>query len=308
MLHAIADASVIGTVVALLFSCVTQRIDVRRFATSALGSKDPTTLDGVLTVCAAVLAGVPKEPDDRSFVLVPGLSALGASPGTIIREGGCCSGKSRLTIVAYRSLGLDAAQITLYHRSGRAQHCAVEVVFADGPVIVDPLYGLYYVDSEGAPIGLDALRRGTPPAFRPIPGSKRRSYPGDPYYDFDYPRTGTANWTATRARRCAHSILSVMTRARVDTTRQPAALEWPQLILSACLGALFALAHAVALTGVRIFPQGVFAALILLPLPLLIVAGSAVPAFLRRGRSTSVASRVAVAQSGLNIPLRSARL
>jgi len=283
MLHTVADVTLLGTVVALLLSWITQRNAVRRFAHSAVGSCSPNARDGVLAVCSAVLNGIRKEKDDHSFVRFPGLRALGATPGGILREGGCCSGKSRLTIVAYRCLGLEAAQVTLYHRSGRAQHCAVEVVCSEGPVIVDPLYGLYYVDAAGSPIGLDALRRGVVPMFRQVPGSKRVAYPDEPYYDFDYLRTGTANWTATRLRRRMHAVLSVVTRARVDAVRQPVALEWPQLILSACLGVLFALAHAVGLCFATGIERSALTALIVLPLPLLLVGGTAVPALVRRG-------------------------
>ncbi len=132
-------------------------------------------------------------------------------------------------------LGIRAAQITLYHVSGCAQHCAVEVTVRGDRMIVDPLYGLYYTDSEGAPLGLEALQSGRPPTLQTLPFSIATAYPPYPYYDFDYGNTKTANWTRSMPRRAAYRLLHAISGGGIDRFRVPAILEWPQILISTTL-------------------------------------------------------------------------
>jgi hypothetical protein len=159
-------------------------------------------------------------------------SVLGATPGAVLKYGGCCAGLSRLCIVSLAELGIRSRQITLYHRgTGKAQHCLVEV-FPDGdgePLIVDPVYGLYFVDSDGRGIGLGSLQKGIVPVLHKCPSGEPGAYPPYPYYDFDFAATKTANWTKSRLRRTVYRLLHIATSGAIDQVRLPPWLEWPQL-------------------------------------------------------------------------------
>lgn len=169
---------------------------------------------------------------DPPFVPLPFLSELGATPLSVLLRGGCCSGLSRLYILSLQSIGIRAGQVTLYHVSGKAQHCLVQVWLDDRPVLVDPMYGFYYVDACGNLLGLGALLNGTTPHFVRLPMSTRDSYPANTYYHFAYTCTKTANWTNGRLRRACYRVLCRLTRGKIDRVEQPAFLEWPQLVLA----------------------------------------------------------------------------
>jgi hypothetical protein len=169
---------------------------------------------------------------ERPFIPIRALDILGATPVSILRRGGCCSGLTRLYITGLGTLGIKAAQVTLYHAAGQAQHCLAEVSLGERRVLVDPLYGFYYVDIHGRHISLDALRRGIKPQYRRLPHSADETYPANDYYNFTFSRTKTANWTKTWVRRSAYRILRVLTAGRIDTLRQPLWMEWPQVVVS----------------------------------------------------------------------------
>ena len=184
---------------------------------------------------------------DPPFIPIAAFDIVGATPVSILRNGGCCSGFARLYITGLATLGIKAAQVTLYHVTEKYQHALAEVSLGETGcdtkqgVIVDPTYGFYYVDSDSRPIGLDELRQGVKPKYRRLPHSERRrptsdrtdeSYPANDYYTFDFSSTKTANWTKTWVRRSAYRILRVLTAGRIDTLRQPLWLEWPQVEVS----------------------------------------------------------------------------
>ena len=189
-----------------------------------------------LALAAVIHQRIPKGKD-HAFLGLAFPPLLGATPGSVLRHGGCCSGISRLYIIALRTLGIRAAQITLYHESGVGRHALVEVRTGTDRWIVDPTYGLHYVDGTGRPLGLASLRAGVVPRFRPLIANERDGYPPDPYYTFDYPRSKTANWTMTLGRRLTYAPLRFLTLGGIDTVRQPGILEWPQLLV-ACGAAL----------------------------------------------------------------------
>jgi hypothetical protein len=153
----------------------------------------------------------------------------------VLREGGCCSGLARLYILTLDAFGIHAAQVTLYHRTGKAQHCLVEVVIGAERILVDPLYGLRYRGSDGGAIALEDLRAGRRPSFDPLPFSEATAYPSHRYYDFEYRATKTANWTKTSPRRVGYRVLEVLSNGGVDCWRLPPLLEWPQIILTLML-------------------------------------------------------------------------
>jgi hypothetical protein len=186
--------------------------------------------------------------------LSPLLRSLGGTATDLIAEGGCCSGLSRLYMVALDTLDIRANQITVHHRKGHAQHCLVEVHLPEGPACVDPFYGIHYADADGRTLGLEDLQAGVRVHCRPIEGAISPGYPGDDYYAFDYRLTRTANWTRSWPRRTVYSILRVCAGSRVDRMRVPQFLEWPQTLLAVLL-----LGTAVAGSGAALVSRTVLA-------------------------------------------------
>jgi hypothetical protein len=231
---------------ALSTHVVLERRRLRQFV-SGLGNLPANPRDLALEV-AGHLFTRRHNSDDPPYVLKL-FAPLGASPGLLIQRGGCCSGISRLYILALSQLGIPAHQITLYHRTGCAQHCLVEVRLPDGPLIADPLYGLYYTGRTGRAIGLDDLQRGTKPVFLPLPHSDRQGYPGNDYYDFDFTLSKTANWTKTCFRVLTYRFLRFVTGGSVDRLRVPVLFEWPQTLLAILAAMLLAAFHLVVLVA-----------------------------------------------------------
>lgn len=155
-------------------------------------------------------------------------AAFGASPGAVLKAGGCCSGKTRLLILSLAELGIRAYQITLYHKDGHAQHCLAEVEVDNAAFLVDPRYGITLTDNEGRGVSLHDLQHGVQPKQLPFTARTDWGYPVDPYYDFDYSASKTANWTRSSLRRAAYLILHRATRGAVDHLIVPAWFEWPQ--------------------------------------------------------------------------------
>jgi hypothetical protein len=225
----IAFAAVLG---GLMAHWAVERQRLRRFVQSfRVLPADPRCL--ALEVAGRLFTR-PQCDSDPPY-LVKALAPLGATASALIERGGCCSGMSRLYILCLSQLEIRAHQITLYHRTGRAQHCLVEVRLPDGPLIADPVYGLYYTDETGRPIDLDRLQTGATPRFASLPHSDRIAYPSDSYYEFAFTRSKTANWTKSWCRRQAYRFLTAVTRGGIDRLRLPAILEWPQVLLGAIL-------------------------------------------------------------------------
>lgn len=175
--------------------------------------------------------------------LAPIFGPLGASVGAILREGACCSGLSRLTILSLNEIGIPARQVTFYHRNGEAQHCLVEARTPDGPLLVDPSYGIALLGASGEPIGVDSLRRGVAPVPSPLLDDRRCGYPENSYYDFDYRLTRTANWTNTVVRRLVYRVACAVDRRAIDDLSVPPALEWPQTLFVLVVGAILVALH-----------------------------------------------------------------
>lgn len=235
----ILNAVLGGVVVALLIHYALEERLIRRYARVALdGNPGETALVTATRIGGLIYRNIENLDDDRSFVPTMLTNFLGASPGGVLRDGGCCSGKSRLAIVTLHAVGIPAGQITLLHANGCARHCLVEVSCAEGRALIDPSYGLLYVDNDNHVLGLPELRRGTQPRFVSLPGSTKSAYPDGKYYNFDFPNTTTANWTRSCRRRTAHRALRLITHGHVDEIWQPVFLEWPQLMLACGLVAL----------------------------------------------------------------------
>jgi hypothetical protein len=229
--------AIIGSAaLALVIHFLVEQQRVRRFVRGMnITAAGDRSLRVATEITGRVYSDVTSCSDDKSFISLSLLNSLGATPVGVLRAGGCCSGKSRLAIVALDSMQIPAGQLTLYHADGHAQHCLIEASCREGRAIIDPTYGLLFVGENGHAMGLPELRAGARPGFRSLPGSTMTNYPGKSYYDFDYPNTRTANWTKSWKRRCAYRALCFLTGGRIDSMWQPVLLEWPQLVLAIAL-------------------------------------------------------------------------
>jgi hypothetical protein len=232
IIPAFLNLLVVGAIGILLANWYCQRRALRQIITGRFGSaSDP--LATVRGFAGWIHAHIPRGQDPPFISSL--FQVVGATPIAVLRNGGCCSGQARLYILGLDALGIRASQITLYHVSGCAQHCAVEVALGGDRMIVDPRYGLYYTDRDGAPLGLERLQAGCLPKLQTLPLSAADAYPPYPYYDFNYVNTKTANWTRSAPRRAAYRVLFAVSSGRIDRFRVPAILEWPQILTAAAL-------------------------------------------------------------------------
>ena len=232
------------TIAALAFDYMLERARLRAFV-SSLG---PLPSDGwtLALTLAGQFANRPNPPSDPPY-LASFFAPLGGTASALIQHGGCCSGTARLYMLALGELGIRANQVTVYHRSGQAQHCLVEVHLPQSVLIADPLYGVFYTDVDGKTLGLEDLQVGTYVECRSAPGALKPGYPANSYYDFDFTLTKTANWTKSWPRRLTYSVLRGITSGRIDRLRVPQFLEWPQVLLALILAGALAVTHSVML-------------------------------------------------------------
>ena len=196
---------------------------------------------------AAACYSLPGDTDPVFFSTL--FASLGSSPAAVIERGGCCTGRSRLLILALAELKISAFQITLYHRAGHAQHCLVQASIDGEPLVLDPSYGISYSSPEGAPVGLRELQKGIPPRHELLPGVASGGYPVNCYYEFDYTRSRTANWTCSQVRRFTYRALQLLGAHWIDSFAVPPSLEWPQhLFIALALGGVAVMHLCVALS------------------------------------------------------------
>jgi hypothetical protein len=238
--------------VALLFGATTllceyhrRRQRIAEFARHAtLGSRSQR--DAAFTLASAIFGGVQRRGKDP-FFLSRVLAPLGASPTTVLKRGGCCSGLHRLFITALDTLGIRAAQVTVFRRADpAAAHCLAQVM-ADGvKILIDADYGVWFRRPDGRPIDLVGLRSGVKPVIEPFvldrqapcaESTRTRSagYPGGDYYRFDYELTRTANWAETWTKRTAYRVLYPLTAGQIDCLLLPPILEWPEVLVASGL-------------------------------------------------------------------------
>ena len=236
----LASALSLFAIVALLYQRAIERRRLVKFVESIDAHTDRGR-DVVFRVACKIfdLPATRRDPIWMSRLLEP----LGASPGAIMKAGGCCSGKSRLLIVCLAELGIRSHQVTFYHKDGHAQHCLVEVHLPTERFILDPTYGMYLGDDASCGLSLIDLQRCAIPISIPFTSRADWGYPdhGDGYYDFDYAATKTANWTCSALRRAAYTVLHKLSRGAVDRLMVPAWLEWPQNIGVSAIAVFFAI-------------------------------------------------------------------
>ena len=227
----LVNAACSVTLVALLWQFMLERSRVRTFALEA--TRGTRNAAGAARELARVIhASIVRRDDDPPF-LHPALAVIGASPSAVLRHGACCSGIARLYILALDALGISATQVALYHASGKAQHCLVEVIIDGDRQLIDPTYGVAFESGDSQPLGLTDVQAGREPRLVSIRDGGAGGYPPNEYYRFDYTQTKTANWTRTWQRRSVYAVLRRL--VDVDRLPMPVALEWPHVIVGGLL-------------------------------------------------------------------------
>jgi len=241
---------------ALLAVYHTRRARIAAFArTVTRGSR--SVEEAVFALARVLYVTLPRRTDPKFTSIL----ALGASPVAVLRLGGCCAGIHRLFITALDAIGVSASTITVYRPGPDAAHRLAQVHLAEDSLIIDVDYGICYRRPDGRGVSLAELRAGVAPvlhSFMPE-GSPLRvqgnyscppgRYPGGPYYAFDYRLTRTANWTVSRMRRLAYSVLYPLTDGRVDGLQLPPVLEWPEVLMAIICAAGAALLLALHTLG-----------------------------------------------------------
>jgi hypothetical protein len=241
------DAVVVTLAIgALLLLCAYRRRKVRLAEFARRATQGCLSQRDAAFALGRAIFGAVKRGRDPVF-LTPLLASLGASPTTILREGGCCSGVHRLFITSLDTLGIRAAQITVYRREDpAAAHCLAQVTADSENLLIDVDYGVWLRRADGAPIDLAGLRSGLVPAIEPFvldreapqmnsARTRAAGYPDRDYYRFDYGLTRTANWALSPLKRATYAVLHALTRGRVDFLLLPPIFEWPEVLLAAGL-------------------------------------------------------------------------
>ena len=85
---------------------------IRDFAIRAVGGNNEP-LKVALALAGEIFRTQKASRSNQDFIPLAIFSALGKSPASILRMGGCCSDITRLTIVSLNALGFKAGSITL---------------------------------------------------------------------------------------------------------------------------------------------------------------------------------------------------
>jgi hypothetical protein len=238
-------AAAVTAALVLLALYYHRRLQVARFARAVVLPCGAAAHEVAFALGRAIFTDVGRLPKDPVF-LSRLLAPLGASPVTVLRKGGCCSGLHRLYITALDTLGIRSAQVTVLRRvNPEHAHCFVQVRAGGSSYLIDVDYGVWFHDERGMPLGLSDLQRGVTPVIEPFAsgvaryvGSAHTRPPGFPdrdYYRFDYELTRTANWAEGPVKRLAYFVLKPLTGGRIDRLLLPPALEWPELLLAVAL-------------------------------------------------------------------------
>ena len=258
---ALVDAVVIALAVAsaaLLCAYHLRRLRIAEFARGATRGS-ASQRDIAFALASAIFGQVKRGANDPPFLL-PLLAPLGGSPVAILKKGACCSGVHRLYITSLDTLGIRAAQVTVFRSVDPAHaHCLAQVTVESANLLIDVDYGVWLRHPNEGPIDLLGLRTGVTPAVVPFVldreacyanGARPRAagYPDGDYYRFDFCLARTANWAETRLKRAVYGLLRPVTGGRVDCLLLPAILEWPEVLLAGALcGAAILLLAARAL-------------------------------------------------------------
>jgi hypothetical protein len=254
MMHitTIAAVSLVLVVAGLLYIYRNRKLRIAAFARQAtFGARSPR--DAAFALGRTIFSAVKRGPDPLFLTRL--LAPLGASPPAILEKSACCSGIHRLYITSLNTIGVRAAQISVYSNLG--VHCMVQAQIEGERVIIDADYGVWLKHPRGGPINLQELQAGVSPIIEPFvfdqvatyADSTRTprpaGYPGDAYYRFDFAQTRTANWTRSTIRRVVYAVLKPITRGGVDSLLLPPILEWPEILLALLLSTVALMAIVV---------------------------------------------------------------
>lgn len=206
----------------------------------AVVKSEPDSVGAMFAIAKFVFSKVLRAPDP--VFLFSLFRPLGASPLAVLRRGGCCSGVHRLFIACLDVIGIRAAQVTLYHPSGKALHCVAQVSVQGRVLVIDVDYGVVFEHPNKGTLGLTQLREGIEPTIRVFadglaaptldePCDRIPGYRGK-YHTFNFKETRTVGWTSSWVRRKAYLALKFITNGRIDCVLLPPLLEWPQIILA----------------------------------------------------------------------------
>jgi hypothetical protein len=216
--------------------------DIARFARSV--TKDcRSQRDAAFALARVIFTEVRRVVPDPVFISRI-LAPLGASPVSVLKQGGCCSGTHRLFITSLDTIGIRAAQITVFRAANpAAAHCLAQVTTETENLLIDVDYGVWYKHPRGGSMDLLALRSGVTPVIERFATGEARfanssrtrtaGYPTNAYYHFDFILTRTANWADNAWKPALYAVLHRLTRGRVDCLLLPPLLEWPEVLLSA---------------------------------------------------------------------------
>jgi len=228
---------------ALVSLCVywQRKQHIASFARSVTGNCR-SQRDAAFALARTIFAQV-RRADPEPVFITPLLSALGASPVAVLRQGGCCSGTHRLFITSLDAIGIRAAQVTVFRKAyPAAAHCLAQVTADEENLLIDVDYGVWYRHPQGRSMDLIVLRSGVAPVIEKFaPGEARYAnssrtrtagYPNSEYYRFDFVLSRTANWADTAWKPALYLVLRLLTRGRVDYMLLPPVLEWPEVLLA----------------------------------------------------------------------------
>lgn len=196
-----------------------------------LTAQDKTEDEKIATIASFVTNLEGKLGDDDYFLL-PVFAPLKPSACQVIDGGGDCAFRARAFIVLMRTLDVHASKLCLHDAKGVPRHAVAIVDTAQGPLIVDLLFGIIYRHDDGTPMTVDYIaehhekivkehiRRGN---------TRAEKYPFERY---PYDRVTTINWEKSFAWRSLRSLLGLfMSEESIHNIPRPYVAEEPALMI-----------------------------------------------------------------------------
>ncbi len=180
------------------------------------------------------------EPEEwnKSYILFPVFKALRATPRQGLEQG-ACSSRVRSMIALLRARGIEARRWVLYSPSGKPSHAVLEADVETGPMVLDPLFGIWFERPGGGYYGIEDLRNN--PSL--LTDTLHREAPGRPPFGFGhlhlypvqkygYARATTLNWEHNLALHYAYRAMRPVVGSSLDRISVPNFTEQPALIIA----------------------------------------------------------------------------
>lgn len=175
---------------------------------------------------------------NNSYLVLPVFKPLRPTARQVVEKGGDCADRSRLLVRLAELRGIDGSKWALYSADQQPRHAVVEVQTESGPMVVDPLFGLWFPRTDDGYYGIEELqddesilldRIGQLMDLGEQPGAnKLEYYPVDLY---TYAHARTINWDKSIFMRSAYRVTRTMVGDRVRTLARPTIVEKPALML-----------------------------------------------------------------------------